>query len=106
MPYEFSEGDPHAGLITQVSFAALHSHPGRSSPTLRGRAIREALLCQKIPDPPGNVDFSLFNDPHSPNRTARDRLTAVGEYPDSINGRKARSPGRPRARSSARNFGS
>jgi hypothetical protein len=76
VPYEFPEGDPRAGLVTQVAFAALYSHPGRSSPTLRGRAIRESLLCQKIPDPPGNVDFSLFNDPNSPHRTARERLTA------------------------------
>jgi hypothetical protein len=74
--YEFPADDPRAGLVTQVSFAALYSHPGRSSPTLRGRAIRESLLCQKIPDPPGNVDFSLFNDPNSPHRTARERLTA------------------------------
>ena len=75
MPYEFPVGDPRAGLITHVSFAALHAHPGRSSPTLRGRAMRELLLCQKIPDPPGNVDFSLFNDPNAPNRTARQRLS-------------------------------
>jgi hypothetical protein len=76
MPYEFPEGDARAGLIAQVAFASLYAHPGRSSPTLRGRAIRENLLCQKVPDPPGDVDFSLFNDPNSPNRTARDRLSA------------------------------
>jgi hypothetical protein len=76
MPYEFPENDPRAGIISHVSFAALYAHPGRSSPTLRGRAIRESLLCQKVPDPPGDVDFSLFNDPNSPNRTARERLTA------------------------------
>ena len=35
-PYEFPEGDPRAGIVSQVSFVALHSHPGRSSPTLRG----------------------------------------------------------------------
>jgi hypothetical protein len=81
MPYEFHEGDPRAGLITHVSFAALYSHPGRSSPTIRGRAIRESLLCQKVPDPPGDVDFSLFNDPNSPNKTARDRLTAHSTQP-------------------------
>lgn len=75
MPYEFPEGDARAGLITQVSFAALFAHPGRSSPTIRGRAMRELLLCQKIPDPPGDVDFSLFNDPNAPNRTARQRLS-------------------------------
>ena len=81
MPYEFPEGDPRAGLITHVSFAALYSHPGRSSPTIRGRAIRESLLCQKVPDPPGDVDFSLFNDPDSPNKTARDRLSAHSTQP-------------------------
>ncbi|MDX2145561.1 MAG: DUF1592 domain-containing protein [Rhodospirillaceae bacterium] len=76
MPYEFPETGPRAGIVSHVSFAALYSHPGRSSPTLRGRAIRESLLCQKVPDPPGDVDFSLFNDPNSPNKTARERLTA------------------------------
>ena len=81
MPYEFPEGDPRAGLITQVSFAALYAHPGRSSPTLRGRAMRELLLCQKIPDPPGDVDFSLFNDPDAPSRTARQRLTVHATQP-------------------------
>jgi hypothetical protein len=74
-PYEYAEGDARAGLVTQVGFAALHSHPGRSSPTIRGRAIREQLLCQKVPDPPGDVDFSRFNDPHSSNKTARERLS-------------------------------
>ncbi len=75
MPYEFPKDDPRAGMISQISFAALFSHPGRSSPTLRGRAIRELLLCQKVPDPPGNIDFSAFNDPNSPNKTARERLS-------------------------------
>jgi hypothetical protein len=81
MPYEFPKDDPRAGIVSQVAFSALFSHPGRSSPTLRGRAIRELLLCQKIPDPPGNVDFSKFNDPNSPNRTARERLTVHSTEP-------------------------
>jgi hypothetical protein len=79
--FEFPEGDPRAGLLTQISFTALHSHPGRSSPTLRGRAIREALLCQHVPDPPGNVSFDLFNDPNSPNKTAKERLTTHATAP-------------------------
>jgi hypothetical protein len=29
-----------------------------------------------VPAPPGAVDFTLFNDPNAPNKTARDRLTA------------------------------
>jgi hypothetical protein len=74
--YEFPADDPHAGIVSEIGFTALYSHPGRSSSTLRGRAIRELLLCQKVPDPPGNVSFDLFNDPNSPHKTARDRLTA------------------------------
>jgi len=80
-PYEFPENDPRAGILTQMAFLSLYSHPGRSSATLRGKAVRELVLCQKVPDPPGDVDFSLFNDPNAPNRTARDRLTAHSTVP-------------------------
>ncbi len=76
-PYEFPPDDPHgAGILSLMGFLSLNSHPGISSPTLRGKAIRERFLCQHVPDPPGDVDFSNFTDPKSPNLTARDRLTA------------------------------
>ncbi len=75
--YTYPAGDPRAGFLAQASFVALHSHPGRSSPTLRGKALREILLCQKVPDPPANVDFSLVQDTKNATyRTARDRVTA------------------------------
>jgi len=77
VPYEFPADDPHVGIATHLSFVALHSHPGRSSPTLRGKAVREIFLCQKVPDPPGNVNFALVQDTKNPNfKTARQRLTA------------------------------
>ena len=79
--YEFPEDDVRSGILTQMAFLSLFSHPGRSSATLRGAAVRELLLCQKVPDPPGDVDFSLFNDPDAPNRTARDRLSAHSTVP-------------------------
>jgi hypothetical protein len=74
--YEFPADSPRVGLLTQIGFLSMYAHPGRSSPTKRGRALREALLCQKVPDPPPNVDFSLFEDPKTTFRTARERLTA------------------------------
>lgn len=80
-PFEFEPDDPRAGIQTMLSFVALHSHPGKSSPTLRGKAIRELLLCQKVPDPPGDVNFDQFNDPNSPNKTARLRLSAHSTDP-------------------------
>ena len=74
--YEFPPGDPRAGLLTQVGFLSQYAHPGRSSPTRRGRGIREVLMCQKVPDPPPNVDFSIVEDPKAKFHTARERLTA------------------------------
>lgn len=80
-PYHYSEEDPHVGILTHASFVALHSHAGKSSPTLRGKALRELLLCQVVPPPPGNVDFTLFNDPKAPQKTARQRLSAHATQP-------------------------
>jgi hypothetical protein len=75
--HEYPEGDPRASILTEISFVALHSHPGRSSATIRGKALREIFLCQKVPDPPGNVKFTMVQDTHNPNfRTARARLGA------------------------------
>ena len=73
-PYEFPADSPRSGLLTQISFLAVHSHPGRSSATLRGKALRELFLCQKVPPPPPNVDFSAVEDPKSPFKTARERV--------------------------------
>jgi hypothetical protein len=73
--YDFPAEDDRAGILGQGAFLALFSHEGRSSPTLRGRAIREVLLCQPVPNPPANVDFSGFNDTsNAVLRTARQRL--------------------------------
>jgi hypothetical protein len=81
VPYEFPVGQPRAGILTQIGFLAQYAHPGRSSVTKRGRAIRETLLCQHVPDPPGNVDFSKFENAKSGLRTARERLTVHQENP-------------------------
>ena len=81
-PYDFPEDDPRAGILTHVSFVALHSHPGRSSPTVRGKALREIMLCQKVPIPPGDVNFTLVQDTeNSVYKTARARLTAHANEP-------------------------
>jgi len=74
--YQAPADSERVGLLTQVAFLAAHAHPGRSSATLRGKALRELLLCQKVPRPPPNVDFSLIEDPKSALKTARERLAA------------------------------
>ena len=76
---ELPEGDIHAGILAQISFTALHSHPGVSSPTLRGRALREVFMCQKIPNPPAFVNTALPVNPEL--NTMRLRLTAHRNNP-------------------------
>ena len=81
-PFEYAAGDPRVGILTHASFVALHSHPGRSSPTIRGKALRQIILCQKVPDPPGNVDFTVVQDTNNPTyKTARERVTAHRSNP-------------------------
>lgn len=75
--HEFPADDPRAGLLTQASLLALHSHPGRTSPTLRGKGLLESLLCQKVPAPPANVNFAVVQDVDNPTlKTTRARLQA------------------------------
>ncbi len=80
-PYTSPADSQRVGLLTQVSFLAAHAHPGRSSVTLRGKALREKLLCQQVPRPPPNVDFSIVENPDSTLRTARERLAAHRSNP-------------------------
>jgi len=47
------------GILGQASFLALTSHPVSTSPTLRGKFVREVLLCQKISPPLAEVDTSI-----------------------------------------------
>lgn len=75
-PYVLPPDSPRMGIVTQVSFLSLHAHPGRSSPTLRGQALREVLLCQHVPPAPAGVDFSIINSPDSHYPTQRDRVNA------------------------------
>ena len=80
VPYEFDESSPRIGLLTHVSFLAANSHAVRSSPTLRGKAMRELFLCQHVPEPPPDVDFSgLAEDENA--LTARARLKVHNENP-------------------------
>jgi hypothetical protein len=61
----------------------MHSHEGRSSPTLRGLAVREILMCEHVPPPPANVNFIIVQDTGNPEfKTARERLAAHLEDED------------------------
>lgn len=48
-----------SGILTLPGVLAAHAHHQRASLTLRGKLVREDLLCQQLPDPPPDVDLSL-----------------------------------------------
>ena len=82
VPYEFAPETGRSGIITQVTFLSLFSHPNRSSPTKRGVALMDIFLCQPTPQPPANVDFSIVNDISNPSlKTVRQRLLAHATNP-------------------------
>ena len=69
---------PRVGLLGTIGFLGANSHPTGSSPTKRGIFIREALLCQKIPLPPANVNTAI-PEVTGERKTMRERLIAHQE---------------------------
>ena len=93
VPVTFDKDAKRAGIQSHVSFLALHSHPGRSSPTLRGYAARQIFLCQHVPDPPANVDFAAIEaTTHKKMVTARDRLSLHSTEPSCAGCHKVMDP--------------
>jgi hypothetical protein len=66
-----------SGLLSQGAFLTVFAHPTTSSPTRRGKFIRESLLCQSVPPPPPSVETKLPKDEEGkPLRTTRQKLEA------------------------------
>lgn len=79
-PSALPSDGPRAGLLGQASLLTLHAHPTSTSATRRGKFVRETLLCEEVPAPPGNVDTSIPEpDPTRP--TLRDRIAVHLESP-------------------------
>lgn len=66
------------GLLTLPGVMASWAKAEQSSPVLRGRFVRERLMCQTLVPPPGNVMVTL---PPPTFGTARDRLTQHSSDP-------------------------
>jgi hypothetical protein len=47
------------GLLGRAGFLAVNAHATLTSPTHRGKFVRDRLLCQEIPAPPAGVNTSL-----------------------------------------------
>ncbi|MEZ4251558.1 MAG: DUF1592 domain-containing protein [Polyangiales bacterium] len=81
VPYDFDPSSPRAGVLTTGAFLAMNAHPTETSPTLRGKFVRERVLCQTVPPPPDNVNLDL-SDPSGTPRTLRERLEQHRRNPE------------------------
>jgi hypothetical protein len=70
----FPADSARSGLLTSAAFLASNAGAIESSPTKRGKFVRETILCQTIPLPPPNVVTILPPDPTK--RTMREKLAA------------------------------
>jgi hypothetical protein len=62
VPYD---GNGRMGLLSHGSFLSVASNVADTSPTRRGKFIREQLMCQTIPPPPPNVNADEPPDPEA-----------------------------------------
>ncbi|HUS65912.1 MAG TPA: DUF1592 domain-containing protein [Kofleriaceae bacterium] len=56
---DLGPGAGRGGLLTTAGLLALYAHDTVTSPTLRGKFVRQNLLCEDIPPPPPGVNTSL-----------------------------------------------
>lgn len=74
VPVELDEGGHRAGILTLGAFLTMNAHETQTSPTARGRYIRERVLCQEVSPPPANVPTDLGAEPGDEPQTVRERL--------------------------------
>ena len=72
-----SASAPRTGILTHASVLSQHSHTSLSSPTLRGRMIRQQVMCDQIPNPPAQVNNEPIPPPPTMLTTGQ---TVRGQY--------------------------
>jgi hypothetical protein len=85
-------GSGRSGVLAEGAFLTIFAHPTTSSPTKRGKFIRESLLCQAVPPPPPNVETKLPKDDGKTKRTIRQKLEQHRKSPRCNGCHKAMDP--------------
>jgi hypothetical protein len=62
------------GVMSKPAFLSQWANQQEGSPTLRGKFMREALMCLKVPPPPEGVNTKLDPAPAGEHRTKRMKL--------------------------------
>lgn len=72
--FDLPADGPRGGVLSKAGFLSQYANQIEGSPTLRGKFIREALMCQTVPAPPANVALELPEANPDVPTTKRDRL--------------------------------
>ena len=80
VPVTLPEDGPRAGLLTLSAFLTMNAHETDTSPTLRGKYVRDRVLCDEVPAPPDDVDLDIQPEDGEP-MTLRERLELHQENP-------------------------
>jgi hypothetical protein len=73
VPATLPEDGPRAGILTSGAFLTMNAHETATSPTARGKYVRERVLCQPVPPPPDNIDTDL-DDEMAEAKTTREKM--------------------------------
>lgn len=73
VPVDLPADGQRAGVLGLGAFLTMNAHQTETSPTLRGKYLRERVLCQPVPPPPPDVITDLTPEDERP-RTLRERL--------------------------------
>lgn len=74
-----------AGILTLGAYLTMNAHETRTSPTARGKFIRERVLCEDVPAPPPNVNTDLPPpDPNGEELTVRQQLEEHQNNPQCV----------------------
>jgi hypothetical protein len=65
---------PRVGILGKAGFLSQFANQKEGSPTLRGKFIREAMMCELVPAPPGDVALELPEPTDDAPKTKRQRL--------------------------------
>jgi hypothetical protein len=76
------DGDPRVGILGKAGFLSQFANQKEGSPTLRGKFIRDSLMCQTVPPPPPDVSTVLADSTPDRPMTKRERLDAHRADPD------------------------
>lgn len=80
VPVELPADGPRAGILTSGGFLTMNAHETSTSPTARGKYVRERLLCQPVPPPPDNIDTNI-DDEMGEAKTTREKMEKHREDP-------------------------